>query len=80
MKVQVRRWRGGLVVRIPHALALAAGLTDASVVEVSLVDGLLIARPVSTSIHRLRRMLARITPDTLHGEIDSGPPRGREVW
>jgi antitoxin MazE len=80
MKTLVRRWRGGLIVRIPHSLAFAAGLTDGSVVEVSLVDGLLITRPVNTSTRGLRRLLARITPNNLHREIESGPPRGREVW
>ena len=63
MKTLVRRWRGGLIVRIPHSLAFAAGLTDGSLVEVCLVDGLLIARPVNPSTRRLRRLLARITPD-----------------
>ena len=28
----------------------------------------------------LAEMLAKITPDNLHSEVDFGPPVGREEW
>ena len=30
--------------------------------------------------YNLEEMLATITPENLHGEIDWGPPVGKEVW
>ena len=34
----------------------------------------------SKKAYDLEEMVARITPDTLHGEVDSGAPRGNEKW
>ena len=28
----------------------------------------------------LTAMAARMRPDTLHAEVDSGPPQGKEEW
>ena len=28
----------------------------------------------------LKAMAARMTPDTLHGEVDTGSPQGKEKW
>jgi hypothetical protein len=28
----------------------------------------------------LEEMLAQITPENMHGEVDWGPPVGKEVW
>ena len=28
----------------------------------------------------LKAMAARMTPDTLHGEVDTGFPQGKEKW
>ncbi|WP_420635996.1 hypothetical protein [Candidatus Palauibacter sp.] len=30
--------------------------------------------------HDLDEMLARMSPETLHEEVDTGPARGREAW
>ena len=34
----------------------------------------------SKKAYDLEAMVARITPDTLHAEVDSGAPRGNEEW
>lgn len=34
----------------------------------------------AVAIPSIEDLMADVTPDTLHGEIDWGPPRGREVW
>ena len=28
----------------------------------------------------LKKLLVRITPDTVHAEVDAGPPQGKEEW
>jgi antitoxin component of MazEF toxin-antitoxin module len=42
-------------------------------------DGELVASPV-TPRFALRALLAGVRPDNRHGEVDLGPPAGREVW
>lgn len=80
METRVKKWGNSLALRIPKALAAEAGLEYDSSVEISLVDGGLVIVPVVASEWRLDDLLAQVTQDTLHGEVDTGPSVGREVW
>ena len=42
-------------------------------------EGKLVATPVKKRKPRLKELLARVTKDNVHGEVDSGEPVGREV-
>ncbi|MEH1846005.1 MAG: hypothetical protein V7L25_13645 [Nostoc sp.] len=35
---------------------------------------------LSEKVHDLDELLSRVTPDNLHGEIDSGKPVGHEIF
>ena len=37
-------------------------------------------RKVPKRPYDLAEMLARITPENRHAEVDTGPPRGKEAW
>lgn len=76
---KVARWGHSLAVRIPREAAREMGLVEGSEVRVSV-------KGQSMTIRRARRvvtldeLLKGVTPDNAGGEIDSGPPVGREAW
>jgi antitoxin MazE len=77
---RVQKWGNSLALRIPKSFATEVGLEHDSSVEVSLVDGKLIVVPVAKPKLTLKQLLAQVTEDNLHHEVDAGPAVGREVW
>ena len=80
MRARIQQWGDSLALPIPEALAAEAQLKPDSLVEVSLVDGKLVVLPVAESALTLERLLAGITEENLHREVDTGPAVGNEVW
>ena len=80
METRIRKWGNSLALRIPKALAAEVGLEDDCPVELSLVDGKLIIAPVAKPAFSLEHLLAQITQDNLHREVDTGPAVGIEAW
>ncbi len=80
MKTRVQKWGNSLAVRIPKAFAAEAGLGVNDDVELSLVDGALVVKPVRPPAPTLAELLRGITDDNLPGEWDTGPAVGKEVW
>jgi antitoxin MazE len=83
MKTRVQKWGNSLALRIPKALAAEAGLGENAEVELSSDNGRLVVTPRKKKRkpkYSVEEMLRGITPENLHGEIDFGPPVGREVW
>ena len=78
MKTKIQRWGNSLAVRIPRPFAAEAGLEQQSEVDVAVVDGALVITP--SPAPALDELLARVTDENLHGEIDFGSPVGHEVW
>ena len=80
METLVKRWGNSLALRIPKPLADGAGLQDGSPVELSLVDGKLVILPIVVDEPALDDLLALVTQDNLHNEVDTGPAQGGEQW
>jgi antitoxin MazE len=80
METRVKKWGNSLALRIPKPLAAEVGLENDSPVELSLVDGKLVITPGAPVRLRLDDLLAQITKENLHGEVDTGPAVGGEVW
>lgn len=80
MRMRVKKWGNSLALRIPSTFAVEAGLEPDSAVEMTLVEGALVVRPVVRRDVRLSDLLAGVTNDNLHEEIDAGPPAGDEAW
>jgi antitoxin MazE len=78
MRTRIQRWGNSLAIRIPKPFAEEAGLEQQSEVDVAVVDGTLVITP--SPVPALSDLLAQVTDENLHGEIDSGSPVGREVW
>jgi antitoxin MazE len=80
MRTRVQKWGNNLAVRIPKALAAEAGLRANSTVELALIEGTLIVKPVAPRTVTLGELLRGITDDNLPGEWDTGPATGKETW
>lgn len=80
METRVKRWGNSLALRIPRPLAEEVGLYEDSPVELSLEEGRLIILPIMTPRYALEILLARVTPENLHGEVDTGEAIGGEAW
>jgi antitoxin MazE len=80
MRVQIESWGDSLILRIPEALAAEAHLEPGTTVEVSLVDGKLVLTPVDEPKYTLEQLLAGVTEENIHREVDWGPAMGNEVW
>ncbi|TEU17718.1 MAG: AbrB/MazE/SpoVT family DNA-binding domain-containing protein [Anaerolineales bacterium] len=80
MLTRVKKWGNSLAVRIPKPLATEVGIEQNTQVEVSLVDGKLVVAPVLKPALTLEQLLAQVTEQNLHGEVDTGPRMGNEAW
>lgn len=73
----VAKWGSSLAVRIPKPIAEQWGVREGSAIEiVSRAEQVVLSK----RRHSLAEMMARVTPDNLHSEFDTGPPAGNEAW
>lgn len=80
MFTTVSKWGNSRALRIRKDIALDAGLDFGAKVELRVVDGTLHVIPIKESKCTLEELVAQITPENRHSEIDWGPPVGKEVW
>jgi antitoxin MazE len=80
MRGRVQRWGNSLALRIPRAFARETALESGSEVELTLDGGRLVITPLGPAAVSLEDLLAQITPENLHGEVDTGPSGGVEAW
>lgn len=73
----VARWGNSLAVRIPKVVAEQWGVREGSCVELDPRDDRLVMRRKTPD---LSDMVARMTPESLHTEVETGPAQGREEW
>ena len=79
MKTQVQKWGNSLAIRIPKAFADEVGLSAESLIELTVTDGQLTLAPVKPAEYALDDLLAQVTEENLHSEVDTGEPSGNEV-
>ena len=80
MLTKVQKWGNSLAVRIPRAFAEELGLENGAAVEMRLDQGQLIVKAAAPRRWELEDLLAQVTPENIHQEIDSGESVGREAW
>ena len=80
MRTRVHKWGNSLALRIPKAFAVEARLREHTQVELSLVDGKVLVEPVGDATPSLDQLLATVTDQNLHHEVDTGPAAGNEAW
>lgn len=79
MRVLVKKWGNSSSVRIPASVMAATGLELDDPVDVREEGGRIVIEPIRTQAFDLGRLLADITPENLHGEVDFGPAVGKEA-
>ncbi len=77
MRTRVETCPGGVAVVVPADLAEQAGLRGGGPAEIEFAGGRLVVR--SSGPATLADLLAKITPENLHGEWAGGPPAGAEL-
>lgn len=80
MRTRVQKWGNSLALRIPKSFAAEVGLQRETSVEVSLANGKLVVTPIAKPKMSLKQLLAKVTKDNIHHEIDTGPSMGNETW
>ncbi|MCZ2115196.1 MAG: AbrB/MazE/SpoVT family DNA-binding domain-containing protein [Anaerolineae bacterium] len=80
MLAKVQKWGNSLALRIPKAFAVDAQIDSDSLVEISLVEGTIVITPVSDTEWTLDELLAGVSDDNIHGEVDTGAAVGVEAW
>ena len=80
MEVRTRKLENDLTLRIPRDFASELGLGPDSPVDVSILGASIIICPTRFARVSLEDLLAGVTEDNQHREIETGPAVGREVW
>ena len=80
MRTRVQKWGNSLALRIPKSFAIEVGLERETSVEVSLANGKLVITPIAKPKLTLKHLLAKVTKENLHHEVDTGSAVGNETW
>lgn len=80
MKPQVvAKWGNGLGVRIPMQIAKQINLQEGTSITFTVIDGSLTIKPEEKR-YALNNLLAGMSLDNVHSEINMGQPIGNEIW
>ncbi|HWI84870.1 MAG TPA: AbrB/MazE/SpoVT family DNA-binding domain-containing protein [Sphingomonas sp.] len=80
MRTNVKQWGNSASIRIPSSIMAAAALRIDQEVDIREEDGRVIIQPIAAASYQLDALLAGMTPDTFHDEVDFGRPVGGEAW
>jgi len=80
MLTKIQKWGNSLGLRIPKSFAAEADVEEGSTVDLAIENGELIIRPVRRPRLRLQDLLAGVTSQNLHKELDTGAAVGQEEW
>ena len=80
METRIGKWGNSLAVRIPQSVASQVGLSLNSAVELTPRGEKLVISVLERPVAELDALLAGVTDDNLHGEVETGPSVGGESW
>lgn len=81
MELAIKKWGNSAAVRLPSALLESLNLQLDSPVEVFAQDEMIVIKPIKKKSNiSLESLLAGITSDNLHGEIETGNAVGKEFY
>ena len=66
--------------RIPRSFAAEAQVEEGAAVDLSVVSGTLVVRPLRVRKYSLNGLLRKVNRRNLHGEVSTGRAVGREAW
>ena len=80
MHTTVQKWGNSLAVRIPKPFVEETHIASGSEVDLTIDDGKIVIVPQAEPKYNLTELLKGVTARNKHGETDSGPAVGQEVW
>jgi antitoxin MazE len=78
MLAKTMKWGNSLALRLPKAMARDCGIEENTPVEISQRDHEIVITPLNKG-YSLDELLAGITPENIHHEIDMSGPVGKEL-
>lgn len=77
---RLAKWGNSLALRIPSHVAQALEMTDGQAVELRVDRGTLtVVKSQRAPVYTLEELVAGVSEDNRHPELDWGPPRGAET-
>lgn len=80
METRIGKWGNSLAVRIPQSVASQVGLSLNTAVELTPRGEKLVISLLERPAADLDALLARVTDDNIHDEVETGPSVGGESW
>jgi antitoxin MazE len=84
MRVEFLKWGNSLALRVPKAFAQEIGAVVGKAANMEVRDGKLVVEIAKPKRRRrgytLEQLVAGISPENRHSELEWGPPVGSEVW
>jgi len=80
MQTRIQKWGNSLGLRIPRSFAAEAQVEEGATVDLSVVNGRLLVRPLRVRKYSLNVLLRRVSRRNLHGAVSTGRAVGRETW
>jgi antitoxin MazE len=83
MKTEFLKWGNSLALRVPSTFAKEVGASEGKKADMTVEGGALVvkvAHPRKRRRYRLEELIAGITEENRHPEVDWGGPVGNEAW
>ncbi len=80
MKTKISRWGNSVAIRIPKSILRMLSLKENEEVELLVEEEKIVIKPVTPGKYKLSELLEQITPENMHGEVDTDEPVGKEEW
>ena len=80
MRVEIQKWGNSLALRIPKAIAVESKISQGSEVDLTLEKERVVLTPIKPPEYSLEELLAGVSRDNLHEEVNTGETLGREAW
>jgi len=80
MRTVIKKWGNSASVRIPSAVMEAANLYVDAPVDVREEEGRVVIELAKPAAYDLDTLVAAITPENRHDEVESGPAVGKEAF
>lgn len=76
----IKKWGNSLAIRIPSSVVQDLALSENSSVLITSNGVIATIQPQKRKKVTLNELVAAITPDNIHNEVDWGRPVGKEIW
>jgi len=80
METKIKKWGNSLAVRLPKRTVDFLDLKEGSSVGFDYNKNQIIIKPTKEKEYTLDDLLAKVTPENIHKEVDFGKPVGKEIW